>query len=147
MIFKSKISLFFLVISITIILFLTGLTIYTIIFSGNIISILFISILTILVSALLLSLLLNTRYKIDNKLLKYRSGPFFGQIEIDDIRALELNVTKFIGLKMALAGNGIIVKYNKWNEIYLSPRDENTFTQELTKLNPNITVIQKNEQF
>lgn len=151
MIFKSKISLFFIIIATITILLLVGLSVYTFISSTDNFSIIFAGIIAILVTTLLLSLLVNTNYKIQDVFLKYRSGPFFGQIKIEEIRELQLNTTKFVGLKIALASNGITIKYNKWDEIYISPKDEHLFVKELIKINPNIITnsnnLPKNEQF
>ena len=44
-------------------------------------------------------------------------------------------------MKPALATNGIIVKYNKYDEVYLSPRDKDAFIKELLKFNGNIKIV------
>ncbi len=48
-------------------------------------------------------------------------------ITITDIRSLNINKTLWTGLKLALARKGIIIKYNKYDEIYISPKDKDTF--------------------
>lgn len=138
MTFKSKVDLFYLIIVVITILLLISVSIYTLIRCTDGFSILYTFIISTLVGTLLLWLLFNTKYTIQNKVLKYRSGPFFGQIKIDEIRELQLNTKSFVGFKPALACNGIIVKYNKWNEIYISPKEVERFVIELTKVNPKI---------
>lgn len=108
--------------------------------SNNNFSIIVASIISVTITILLLSITFNTKYTIQKELLKYRSGPFFGNINIADIKELKLNTTKYIGLKIALATKGITIKYNKWDEIYISPKEEELFVQELAKINPNIII-------
>jgi hypothetical protein len=47
----------------------------------------------------------------------------------------------YVGMKPAFARNGIIVRYNKYDEIYISPPDNNEFVEELLKINPEIEVV------
>jgi hypothetical protein len=34
----------------------------------------------------------------------------------------------------------LVIKYNKFDEIYISPKDKQLFVNELIKINPNIEV-------
>jgi len=83
-----------------------------------------------------------TYYKIDDNELRYRSGPINGKIPVNVIRAIIKNKTQFSGLKPALGSNGCVVEYEKYNEIYLSPKDQDGFIAELLKINPAIKVIE-----
>jgi hypothetical protein len=83
-----------------------------------------------------------TYYRIDEHFIYYRSGPFFGKIDITKINKVEVNKTMWVGFKPALAFNGMIVKYNKWDEIYFSPKDKQLFLEELLKVNPSIIIRQ-----
>jgi len=44
------------------------------------------------------------------------------------------------GTKPALAKNGLIIKYSKYDEIYLAPENNNEMVTDLLKINPNIKV-------
>ncbi len=46
-----------------------------------------------------------------------------------------------IGLKPALSSKGCIIKYRKWDDIYLSPENQELFNAELLKVNPAIKVV------
>jgi hypothetical protein len=81
-----------------------------------------------------------THYAIDNHKLHYTSGPIKGSINITDINKLELNETKYVGLKIATARNGIVVHYNKYDELYISPTNNEAFAQALSFVNPAIQV-------
>lgn len=63
--------------------------------------------------------------------LHYRSGPFRGKITIDAIRDVQRNTTMWSGFRPATHGKGIIVKYNKYDEIYFSPDSNESFIQAL----------------
>lgn len=96
----------------------------------------------VLVAGLLIWLWFATYYEIEGNELRYRSGPINGKIAINLIRTVVKNKTQFSGLKPALASNGCVVEYEKYNEIYLSPKDQDGFIAELLKINPAIEVIE-----
>jgi multisubunit Na+/H+ antiporter MnhB subunit len=89
----------------------------------------------------LLWILLNTYYVLENGELKYVSGPIRGSIKVADIKLVTANTTLWVGLKPATALNGIIVSYENYNELYISPVNNNRFLKELLKLNPQIKVV------
>lgn len=96
-----------------------------------------------LVCALIIWILLDTRYVIRNRNLYYRSGPFRGRISIEKI----IKIQYFSGLnnpttfKPALDFKGYILTYNKFNTVYVSPKKAKIFIEELLKINPKIECI------
>jgi hypothetical protein len=96
---------------------------------------------TALITALLLWVWFGTYYIIENQQLKYRSGPINGAIAIESIRKITVGKTSFVGLKPSLDMRGCVLAYNKYDEIYLSPKNQSLFVQELVKINPAIEVI------
>ena len=91
-----------------------------------------------LVLLLFIWMLYNTYYVIKDNQLLYRSAFLKGVISIDAIYEIERNKTMYTGLKPALATKGLIVKYNKYDDIYLSPKDADEFVEGLIKINPAI---------
>lgn len=84
--------------------------------------------------------LFHTFYKIkDNKLI-YRSGYMHGEIDINTIKEIIKGKTRWIGLKPALATGGIIIKYNRFDDVYLAPKNNEELIADLLKLNGNIMV-------
>lgn len=83
----------------------------------------------------------GTHYRITTAHIHYRCGPFHGKIAIDTIREVQRNATMWSGLRPALARNGIVVKYNKYDEIYFSPDTNETFIQKLLEIRGDIAVI------
>jgi hypothetical protein len=93
------------------------------------------------VLALILSLFFNTHYKLSKEDgLVYQSGPFKGKISIDRITKVEKGKTLWVGLKPATATKGLIIKYDTYNEIYISPKTNESFIEKLLELNSNITI-------
>jgi len=92
------------------------------------------------VVGLLLWLWCDTGYRIDDTYIHYRSGPFRGRIEIASIRQVEPNKTRWVGFRPALARRGIVVNYNKYDEIYFSPDDNDAFVQALLNVRADIAV-------
>ncbi|MER2997983.1 PH domain-containing protein [Pontibacter populi] len=92
---------------------------------------------------LLLSIFFGTWYKIGDGKLKYRSGFIWGEINISDIRQLIVGDTMWSGLKPAMASKGIIVKYYRYDEIYIAPENNEELIEDLKVLNPSIEVVYK----
>lgn len=96
-----------------------------------------------LVLGLLTWLILQTHYKVDAKNLFWKSGPFNGVIAIDTIKKIEFHKGIVIPViwKPALSHVGLIITYNNYDDIYISPENREEFVQRLTKINPNINLI------
>ena len=113
---------------------------YVTITSGerNILSILIV-ILTIL---LIVWILLDTRYVIKNTNLLYRSGPFRGRINILRIKKIESfsGMMPPVTMKPALGNKGLILYFEKYESVFISPKKHNLFIAELLKINPEITI-------
>ena len=96
-----------------------------------------------LISALLIWMLVDTKYKIAAENLSYCSGPIRGSIEINQIRKIERwnkwHVTSV--LKPALDKDGLIIYYNKFDDIFISPKNKEDFINALREINPEIEVV------
>lgn len=92
------------------------------------------------ISGLLLWILFDTWYIIDNKHVTYRSGPLSGKIEIEKIHTVISGKNLYVGFRPATARKGVTVKYGKYDDIYFSPETNETFIAELLKQNPEIKV-------
>ena len=42
--------------------------------------------------------------------------------------------------KASLALTGLIIKYNRWDDLFISPQNQDQFIAELQKINPEIKV-------
>jgi hypothetical protein len=93
--------------------------------------------------SMIIWILLDTKYNIYEEILYYYSGPFRGKININSIRKIEHHSGLIVPVtyKPALDTKGLIIYYNSFDDIYISPKDEDVFLEELLKINPNIKVI------
>ena len=82
----------------------------------------------------------DTYYKIENNELIYRSGFLRGTIDIEKINEVLKGKTMWSGLKPALARNGLIIKFNKYDEIYIAPENNDEMISDLLKVNPAIKI-------
>jgi hypothetical protein len=85
----------------------------------------------------------GTSYRINASHLHFASGPFRGKIAVTDITHVTYGETMWAGYRPALARKGIVVRYNRWDEIYISPQDQETFVAALVAHNPKIVVVKK----
>lgn len=122
-------------------LLLIGASIYNFIDTGVTVATIVVASISMLTVSLVLWIWLSTYYKITENTLFYRSGPIAGGIEIKKIREISPNKTMYVGLKPALAFKGLIIRYEKYNDIYISPAHPGAFIDELLKVNPSIVVV------
>lgn len=123
-------------------------TCFTILSTKDLISkyiVLFINLSTI---GILLWSMLDTKYKIVKEKLHCKSGPFRKTISISNINKVSHHKGLIIPVtfKPALSDKGLIIQYNKYDDIYISPKQEFSFLETLVNTNPNIKIIKpKNE--
>jgi hypothetical protein len=91
--------------------------------------------------ALIAWLYFDTSYKIEGNYLHYRSAFLRGKIDISTIRKIEKNKTMWVGIKPALATRGLVISYNKYDEIYIAPLSNTELVNDLLKVNPEIQIF------
>jgi len=84
----------------------------------------------------------DTLYIIENNYLIYRSGFLRGKIEIPNIKEVIKGKTMWSGIKPALARKGLIIKFNKYDEIYIAPENNNEMISDLLKINSEIKITE-----
>lgn len=97
----------------------------------------------ILISAFLAWIYLGTNYTLTDEEIKIKSGPIKFKIKIENISEIIVNATLWVGWKPATALNGIIIKYNRFDEIYISPNTNELFVKEIIKKKSHIKVTYK----
>jgi hypothetical protein len=101
----------------------------------------------ILLTVLLLQQLLfwgmfrSTHYTFETDTLLCRSLIFKRRISYKSIRKIEKNTSLYAGLKMSTAFRGIIIHYNKFDELFVSPTESERFISLLLEKNSVIAVI------
>ncbi|MDN3494212.1 PH domain-containing protein [Winogradskyella bathintestinalis] len=139
--FTSRKDILFQLIGFIIIGFFIGIILYRI-FSDGIenYNFMWTDIFMLAVAGFLIWLGLGTNYELTQTELKYKSGPISGKIEIDKIHEIIKGKTLWSGLKPATARNGLIIKYEKYNEIYISPKTNESFVKKILELNEKIKI-------
>lgn len=119
-----------------------GILIYAAITSKEAIGVLIPMGIVLAITSFLLYCFFKTNYIISKTELKYQCGNFKGEIPIDKIRKIEYNNSIFVAvtLKLGWSHKGIIIHYNKFDDLYISPENRDQFTFELTQLNPDIII-------
>ncbi len=101
---------------------------------------LWIDTLILFITFLLLWLNFDTKYELTHSELKYTSGPIRGKIKIEKIQEIIKGKNLWSGLKPATARNGLIIKYDQYNEIYISPDTNDIFIKKILEINKKIKV-------
>lgn len=96
---------------------------------------------TLLVVGLLLWLFFGTNYELKNDKFIYRNGPISGKIDIDRIREIEKGKTLWVGYRPATARGGLIIKYDKFNELHISPETNDTFIDAILLIKRDIKIV------
>ncbi|VXB75448.1 conserved membrane hypothetical protein [Flavobacterium sp. 9AF] len=105
----------------------------------------FIIVVSINLSALffLAWILFDTEYRIDKTHLYCKSGPFNKKIPIENIKKIKHHngIIIPVTLKLALSHVGLIISYNYYDDIYISPENEAEFIEILIRINENIKIL------
>ena len=92
------------------------------------------------VTVFLLWIFYGTKYELSKNHLKYNCGPINGKIELKKINQIIKEKSLWSGLRPATARNGLIIKYEKYNDIYISPKTNETFIKKILELNSSIEI-------
>jgi hypothetical protein len=92
-------------------------------------------------SALLSWIWLGTYYEIADEVVKYRFGPFNGEVFIDDIGSVFLNPRESLNAG-ALSTDRITLVYDKTKMLTIAPENKKKFLEELLKVNNKIELIE-----
>lgn len=86
---------------------------------------------------------LDIYYKIQDDTFHYKCAFIKGSIPIRSINKVLLNDTLWIGAKPAVASGGIIIVYNKFDEVYVAPKYNEELVRAFLAVNPEIEVIRE----
>lgn len=90
-----------------------------------------------------MSLSWSTTYTFQSESLLCKSGIIKKKIDYNSIRKVDSGNQFFVAWKLALAMKGIVIHYNKFDEIYISPQEKIKFLELLKEKNPEITIDKK----
>jgi len=92
------------------------------------------------VVGLLFWMYFGTNYELSKDEFIYRNGPINGKISIHRITEIVKGKTLWVGCRPATSRKGLIVKYDKYNEIYISPKTNEVFIEKILEINNKIKI-------
>ena len=82
----------------------------------------------------------GTNYELTKEKFIYKCGPIKRAIDINRINKIIKDKTLWVGVKVATSRKGLIVKYDKHKEIYISPRTNKSFIDKILEINNQIII-------
>ncbi|RBA28337.1 PH domain-containing protein [Flavobacterium tibetense] len=124
--------------------FMLVILVFPILEEGFTLPIILISIFHLVFIIFFITILFNTNYRIQNEELFCKSSVFRSKIKIKNIRKIEHHKGIIVPVtwKLGLSHIGIIITYNKYDDIYISPENVDLFIKDLLAINPTIEIIQ-----
>jgi hypothetical protein len=90
---------------------------------------------------LFLWIYVDTSYTIDDGKLFYKSAFLRGSIPISHIQKVVKGKTAWSGIRPATAFNGLLIVFDKADEVYISPENNDLLVWELLRHNEGIKVL------
>lgn len=87
----------------------------------------------------------TTNYTFKDDFLFCRSAIFHKSLPYSSIRKIEVGTKLYGGLKLSTSLHGLVIHYNKFDDLFISPENQELFIEKLVVLNPSITII-RNEK-
>ena len=85
----------------------------------------------------------TTNYTFKKDVLYCRSVIFHKSLPYSSIRKIEVGTKLYGGIKFSTSLRGLIIHYNKFDDLFISPENPELFIEKLVALNPSITIIRK----
>lgn len=89
---------------------------------------------------LIFGLIKTTNYTFEENTLYCRSLIFKRRLPYTSIRKIEQNTNLYAGLKMSTSFRGIVIHYNKYDELFISPVENDRFVALLKSRNSEIVI-------
>ncbi len=141
MVFKPKKDWFFPVVLLFVGVIYSAVAVYVLIEEEDHSSIYGLGLVFFFLMLLFLVIQKTTSYRIDSENKLICKMLFLKKIiSISEIKSIEDSNGLYVGWKMNTSWKCLVVKYNKYDELLISPAEEFEFIQALLKLNPLINV-------
>ena len=141
MIFKSKRDWFLSLVWLFVFLLYSLIGLIEVVVNQSYESLLILYSISVLLGILFIVIQRSTSYEIREKDVLICKMLFFKkQIPIQTIRKIERANGLYIGWKMNTSWKCLVVHYNKYDELLISPENETEFIREITRLNNSISI-------
>lgn len=131
MLFKTKKDNTFLVVFLFVFLLYSGITIFSLLYENDYSIIWIFSLVLTLLAVLFYSIIKTTNFILNKDELICKSLFFKKVIPYQTIRKVEKQTGIYAGIKFSTAWKGLIVHYNKYDDILISPEKEEEFIEAL----------------
>ena len=88
----------------------------------------------------LLWIFFGTNYELNEDGFIYRCGPINGKISLQRINKIVKGKTSWVGFRPATARHGLIIKFDEYREIYISPETNDSFIAKILELKADIEI-------
>lgn len=85
----------------------------------------------------------TTDYTFKQDVLYCRSVIFHKSLPYSSIRKIEIGTKLYGGLKFSTSLQGLVIHFNKFDDLFISPENPELFIEKLLVLNPDITIIRQ----
>lgn len=82
----------------------------------------------------------SIRYELSDDSLIYRHTLIHRKISVYRIKEIVVGKMLFVATGPATAGHGLIIKYDDYNMLYISPKTNETFIKKILELNNDIKI-------
>ncbi len=140
--FDSRKDILFKVIILGICSFLIGITVFGIIKGEMESEERWILIPIFAVVGFLLWIFYGTKYELTETEFIFRSGPFARKIQVNRIKEIVVRKTLWIGNWPTTARKGLLIKYDTYGLINISPKTNESFIEKILELNRKIKITE-----
>ncbi|MFM7668865.1 MAG: PH domain-containing protein [Bacteroidota bacterium] len=133
MLFKTKKDFTLLFVFLFVFILYSIISIFSIVYENDYSVIWAFSVVLTILAFLFISIYKTTYFRLDEDVLFCRSLFFTKQIPYSSIRKVEKQQGIYAGFKFSTAWKGLIVHHNKYDEILISPENEELFIEKLTE--------------
>lgn len=91
---------------------------------------------------LILWIYFDTSYGLVKGDFIFKSAFLKGKIPVKSIHEIIQGKTMYVGIKPAMAQRGLIIKYNKYDEVYIASENDDEIIKDFLEINGNIKITQ-----
>jgi uncharacterized membrane protein YdbT with pleckstrin-like domain len=138
--FNTKRDFSFLIIFLFVFSLYSGIALYSILIENDYTVLIPFSLILVFLAMSFLSILNTTYFILDHDKLICKCLFFKREIPYSNIRKVEKQTGIYAGIKFSTAWRGLVVYYNKYDDLLISPEKELEFMHEIQKKCPTIQI-------
>ena len=100
----------------------------------------FLFLFALLITLFFLWIWFGTYYVLDEDYFIWYSGPLRKKIPLKKIVGITENVRSFSGMRPALTFQYVQMRYNRYDDVFIAPENEEAFIADLVRIRPEIKI-------